>query len=126
MGCCPDYDAEGRQMNMVCVCGARIPITSRFSICEGCMNAEEVGPGEYRHRTPEDAYEDGEPWVGGYGADGNWETEYWKKRALAAEARAKGDHAKGQDPCPGCYGRGVDPFEGFTCDECDGEGVILD
>ena len=38
LGCCPDFDEEtGRQLNMVCVCGAKLPITARFSICDGCM-----------------------------------------------------------------------------------------
>lgn len=38
LGCCPDYDEDtGRQLNMVCVCGAKLPVNARFSICEGCM-----------------------------------------------------------------------------------------
>jgi hypothetical protein len=37
-GCCPDYDPEtGAQLNMVCVCGAKLPINARYSICAGCM-----------------------------------------------------------------------------------------
>lgn len=39
LGCCPDYDADtGKQLNMKCTCGATLPITRRFSICDGCMN----------------------------------------------------------------------------------------
>lgn len=37
-GCCPDFDESGKQLNMVCVCGAKLPVNARFSICEGCMN----------------------------------------------------------------------------------------
>lgn len=37
LGCCPDFDEAGRQLNMVCVCGAKLPITNRFSICDTCM-----------------------------------------------------------------------------------------
>lgn len=36
-GCCPDFDAGGRQLNMRCTCGARLPLSSRSSICKGCM-----------------------------------------------------------------------------------------
>lgn len=45
LGCCPDYDEEGNQLNIICICGAVLPITSRHSICESCMNAgkEEMG-----------------------------------------------------------------------------------
>ena len=32
-GCCPDYDASGRQLNMVCVCGAKLPVDAPYSIC---------------------------------------------------------------------------------------------
>jgi hypothetical protein len=39
LGCCPDFDPEtGKQLNMVCVCGAKLPVTSRFSICAGCLS----------------------------------------------------------------------------------------
>jgi hypothetical protein len=38
-GCCPDYDPEtGRQLNMKCTCGATVPLTSKVSICQGCLN----------------------------------------------------------------------------------------
>lgn len=36
-GCCPDFDENGQQLNMVCVCGAKLPVDSRYSICDGCM-----------------------------------------------------------------------------------------
>ena len=37
-GCCPDYDENGQQMNMICVCGAKLPIDNRVSICDACLN----------------------------------------------------------------------------------------
>lgn len=36
MGCCPTF-VNGVQMDMVCTCGARLPVTNRFSICDGCI-----------------------------------------------------------------------------------------
>ena len=38
-GCCPDFDESGKQLNMVCVCGKKLPVTARFSICNTCMNS---------------------------------------------------------------------------------------
>lgn len=44
-GCCPDFDESGKQLNMKCTCGATLPIDSRFSICDSCLNdgEEEFG-----------------------------------------------------------------------------------
>lgn len=42
-GCCPDYDDHGRQVNMVCTCGARLPVTNRYSLCDACLNRPEPG-----------------------------------------------------------------------------------
>jgi len=39
-GCCPDYDEAGKQLNMRCTCGAKLPLTSRYSICSSCLNDE--------------------------------------------------------------------------------------
>ncbi len=36
-GCCPDFDESGRQLDMKCVCGASVPLTSRSSLCSGCL-----------------------------------------------------------------------------------------
>ena len=54
---CPDFDENGRQLNMRCVCGAEVPLTSRSSICRACLTAgdEDFGGPDY----PED-YDDGE------------------------------------------------------------------
>ena len=46
-GCCPDFDDNGKQLNMKCVCGATLPITSRYSICESCMNQGDDDEGMY-------------------------------------------------------------------------------
>ena len=40
MGCCPDYDENGKQLNMICVCGAKLPVNSRYSICKSCMRGD--------------------------------------------------------------------------------------
>ena len=37
-GCCPDFDESGRQLNMICVCGARLPVDNPVSICDSCLN----------------------------------------------------------------------------------------
>lgn len=38
-GCCPDYDPEtGEQLNMKCVCGATVPLSSPVSLCEFCLD----------------------------------------------------------------------------------------
>ena len=50
-GCCPDYDPDtGRQLNMKCVCGATVPLTSRSSLCHSCLTAPDPGDpyDEYR------------------------------------------------------------------------------
>lgn len=36
--CCPSYSDAGEQLDIVCTCGARLPINSRYSICDGCMS----------------------------------------------------------------------------------------
>lgn len=42
LGCCPDFDPEtGQQLNMKCVCGASVPLTSRSSLCSGCLHGPE-------------------------------------------------------------------------------------
>ena len=66
LGCCPDYDPDtGAQLNMVCTCGAKLPVTSRYSICDGCLNRPDPNDPEsyYDGRDPgpdwePDDYED--------------------------------------------------------------------
>lgn len=36
-GCCPDYDESGKQTNMVCTCGAKLPVDNRSSLCAACL-----------------------------------------------------------------------------------------
>lgn len=38
-GCCPDFDEDGRQLNMKCVCGATVSLGSRSSLCESCLSS---------------------------------------------------------------------------------------
>lgn len=40
-GCCPRYSESGEQLDMVCVCGARLPVSNRVSICNTCLNSDE-------------------------------------------------------------------------------------
>lgn len=37
-GCCPDFNDNGEQINMKCTCGATLPLDSRYSICDTCMD----------------------------------------------------------------------------------------
>lgn len=37
LGCCPDFDEAGKQLNMKCTCGATVPLHSRSSICSSCL-----------------------------------------------------------------------------------------
>ena len=37
MGCCPDFDENGVQLNMVCICGAKLPVNNHSSICNSCL-----------------------------------------------------------------------------------------
>jgi hypothetical protein len=47
-GCCPNYDRTGKQTDMVCTCGARLPITARYSICETCLRDDDDDGPDYR------------------------------------------------------------------------------
>lgn len=38
LGCCPSYSEDGQQLNMICVCGAELPIDNGVSICDECLN----------------------------------------------------------------------------------------
>lgn len=55
VGCCPDYDEAGKQLNMKCVCGATVPLGSRSSLCEGCLSRPDPDdPGSYDYDGPDD------------------------------------------------------------------------
>lgn len=53
-GCCPNYDENGRQTEMRCVCGASVPLSSRVSICESCLDrdGDEFDEIHARYRRP--------------------------------------------------------------------------
>jgi hypothetical protein len=62
-GCCPDFNDEGRQTNMVCVCGAKVPISNRYSLCDSCMRRdaeEEANDGYPGSAFFDEEYDDGE------------------------------------------------------------------
>jgi hypothetical protein len=40
-GCCPSFDESGRQLDMVCTCGKRLPVDNPVSICNTCLRAED-------------------------------------------------------------------------------------
>ena len=42
LGCCPDYDEAGRQLNMVCVCGAKLSVNRASSLCDHCLYGDGV------------------------------------------------------------------------------------
>ena len=52
LGCCPDYSESGQQLNMKCTCGASVPLNSRYSICEGCMERRQAIHDDYP-RSPD-------------------------------------------------------------------------
>lgn len=59
LGCCPDFDASGRQLNMICTCGAILPIDNRYSICDSCL--QEMDEEEGNFDDADDEFEDNEP-----------------------------------------------------------------
>jgi len=56
-GCCPSYDEAGRQTDMVCTCGARLPINNRYSICDTCLSQEDYD--DYYEEEGEEGCDDG-------------------------------------------------------------------
>ncbi len=40
-GCCPRFSESGEQLDMVCVCGKRLPIDNPVSICDACLKEED-------------------------------------------------------------------------------------
>ena len=49
-GCCPNFNESGEQLDMVCTCGKRLPITNRYSICNQCLQDD----CEYDHEEYDD------------------------------------------------------------------------
>lgn len=58
-GCCPRFE-NGVQMDMVCVCGARLPIDNKTSICHHCLKD-----------ASREGYDDPDVWEGDYDFEGN-------------------------------------------------------
>jgi len=59
MGCCPDFDPDtGAQLNMKCVCGATVPLSSSSSLCGPCL----WGPGGVDADDWSDAWSDNDGW----------------------------------------------------------------
>lgn len=81
-GCCPRYDASGRQLDMVCTCGARLPVTSRSSICRACLMAGDPEDGDYDDHD-HDQYErdyEGDDYEGDYEGDDEPEGDFYSDR----------------------------------------------
>jgi len=58
-GCCPDYDENGKQLNMKCVCGAILPINNRSSLCTTCLTRGSAEDGDYPEFDPDcDEFDD--------------------------------------------------------------------
>ena len=78
-GCCPDFDASGKQLNMICTCGKELPIDNGSSICDDCLDDLEAvdeifedGDEYYDHSLAQQELEDFErsdEYYGYYGGD---------------------------------------------------------
>jgi hypothetical protein len=56
---CPDFDPDtGRQLNMRCTCGAVVPLSSRSSLCSGCLRGPDPFDGGYEDYEPSPYYGD--------------------------------------------------------------------
>lgn len=69
LGCCPDFDESGRQLNMVCVCGAKLPVDNRSSCCDSCLNAHDddwYNHDDWEDDDRDDDYDDS--------MDGDWDS----------------------------------------------------
>ena len=73
LGCCPSFNENGEQVDMVCVCGKRLPISRKSSICDGCLRAmntddfpDYYGDEDGDDYGDEDGGEDGDDYGGDY------------------------------------------------------------
>ena len=75
-GCCPRYDEGGRQLDMVCVCGTRLPIDNPVSICNTCLREASHEEGHYEEMDSYNESMDGDMESGlasaGFGTDENY------------------------------------------------------
>lgn len=60
LGCCPDYDGAGRQLNMRCTCGAVLPLHNRYSLCDHCLRHDPEDPDSWDDERPDDDWDDDE------------------------------------------------------------------
>ena len=58
LGCCPDYDESGRQLNMVCTCGAKHHGESGTSLCVSCLSRPD--PNDPESYDPWESFEEPE------------------------------------------------------------------
>lgn len=68
-GCCPDFDKSGKQLNMVCICGAKLPINNRYSICNTCLRRGSEEDGEMMDCDMHDFDDDEEEGTAGINED---------------------------------------------------------
>lgn len=62
-GCCPDRGEDGEQLDMKCVCGASVPLTSHTSLCPSCLRggSDYDGDADYReYYAAQEAENEGE------------------------------------------------------------------
>jgi hypothetical protein len=79
-GCCPSFDDSGRQLDMVCTCGKRLPVDNRSSICDDClddMNEEEEYFDEDRYDESMDGDFDSGMTSAGFGTDEDYGDSGW-------------------------------------------------
>ncbi len=77
LGCCPRVDEDGNQTEMVCICGASIPIHSRTSLCRHCLMGE-MGDAEYEDDFQgEDLEDDFEDFGGEADYGSTYDDEYY-------------------------------------------------
>lgn len=79
LGCCPRFDESGRQLDMVCTCGARLPVNNRFSICDGCLNRGEDDDRPYFEFAGEDDDDDDDD-CDDCGIEDEWLDSYMEDR----------------------------------------------
>lgn len=56
-GECPDYDRKGNVIRKCAGCQARIPVNSRYSLCQGCMDRM-----DHERMMEENGYHETEGW----------------------------------------------------------------
>jgi hypothetical protein len=57
-GCCPDFDENGNQLNMKCICGATIPLNAKSSICATCLRTDNDFDDDFDNEDMDTGYDD--------------------------------------------------------------------